>query len=157
MSEIRTPFETDFTLRYALALNARHRHLYSKMRMIFTGLNLLAGMAAVVTLITLWPWLAGFIGLLVCFVSVLDLLIAPGDKVYTFGDMQRRWSELQSNLHALDAAERDRQINRLLNEPHPIIDGLRAVAYNDACLQTGVAAEQHSTTNRWARMLATIS
>ncbi|MDR3428994.1 hypothetical protein [Silvimonas sp.] len=145
----------EFTIRYGLCLNARHKALYGHLRQWFSGLSLLFGMGALAFLTGDKGWLGTIAGVSIAVIVVLDNQIDPAGKVHAFAGWHRRWGKLFRRLgegEALDAIGAG--VAKLQGASSATLQGLTFVAYNDAALEMGLQPDKLTL---WQRFLAVLA
>jgi hypothetical protein len=152
----RTRQEALFDVYYGCSLNSLHARLYSRLRSVFTAINLFGGTAAVAGFFAGRPAIAMYAAALLGLISVVAHVVNAPDKLARFNELHRRYLALMREAPQLDFKALEDRLRAAQDDTTPLIEGLRWVAYNAAIRESGInlPLEELSFTQKAMRLVA---
>ncbi len=137
MQDIRSKYEAILDLRYDMRLHFLHARLYRHLRAGAAILSLLAGSAAIVSVLQTLPGGLLVAGVVVAAASAADILFRWAEKAAHHDVLRRRLAEILSRESELSLEALDSELARYEVEADDEIESLRVPAYNDNLRSNG--------------------
>lgn len=143
-----------FDTRYGIFYNQAHAKLYGRALMAASLVQIIAGSAAVVSVITKDPALATATGILIAIVGAIGALVDLGGRAARFNARAAQYSELDAEAGTLSNDELSRRLSALQRDTiDGEIDALCEPARNAALQANGLDREMVAL-SRWNRFVA---
>ncbi len=105
--------------------------------MIIGFFSLLAGSAAILSVVQAMPHVVAAMGVLVAMLTYIDVLTNLSGKAALHGEWSKRFSGIKARSAALNLAALDAAMDEVLADTDEDIESLRAVAWNDVLRSNG--------------------